>query len=91
MRIIICDIWHCHDGWANSVTIFKGGKIDEAADLKCRQQFNLWYRSARTREGAEKRMREKIAMALSIVGNCDVAEQGSARANEYFSAMKEAA
>ncbi|OHD24600.1 MAG: hypothetical protein A2Y38_01370 [Spirochaetes bacterium GWB1_59_5] len=82
--IIIHEPWHCHDGWATSLNIYHNGESDEQLINQCRQRFALWYRSARTKERAEQRLQEKIAVARSIAGDLPVIVTGSAEAKNYF-------
>lgn len=82
--ILISPVWKCHDGWAASVTIIRDGKQDYAAGERCRQAFPLWYRSAKTRERAEKRQAERIAVAQGIATGLPVVKEGTPEHTALF-------
>lgn len=87
--ILISAPWKCHDGWASTVFIVRDGEIDYDAAAACRQKYKLWYRSARTREGAEKRQLERIKVAQELNPGAPVIHAGTPEANALFT--KEAA
>lgn len=76
---IVTSLWHCHDGWANSIIIVTAGKVNETLADTIRAEFGpLWYRSANTKESAEARLAKKIALARTHLPDAPTIEDGSA-------------
>lgn len=77
---IVTTIWHCHDGWACSVSFITDGQENHDLDLAARKKWaelfkTSWYRSSRTQADAHAKLSRKLAIATLILPGVPVIEQ----------------
>jgi hypothetical protein len=72
MNRIVTNLWHCHDGWATSVTFIVDEKTDYGLSETAQRLMPKWYRSSRTREAAEKKLQRKVELANRLLPDAEV-------------------